>query len=226
MNFQNIQQLRLIHFFVQLDELSALVPKDLPIRKFGESALVIMADMLLKGHELPGDECTENADDRQIELAVLVDDSSLNAGVCKGLFPMATFLGKGYKGSYIPLTAKGKVKPVSIKEAHGEVVIENGVDFIHYAFINTVSAPKEQEFLQALGPLDRVYNKVAEGWEMTQVVHQPTRMEGINCYHFESNLFKTARLTGALNSSSPLMFELLPPSQVNLPGSHLDKMVA
>lgn len=211
----HLNDVKLINFSVDQEEVANLVPLPLKIRDFGGRALISMVDVKLTGMHptfLPK-WCSFNY--RHIAFRLLVEDGHLNDGVAKGIYFLQSFsnrpllvFGGNLISPYHLTTAKFEPNDAGIK-------VKKGNRYVEYELDETPGTQPEGLFYEAVRQVDRAYSTLGKEVFKTQIRREEWPLEAREIKHFTTNFFQTAKLESAYAVIRPIDYNWLPLSKVN-----------
>jgi len=211
-----LHEIRLVNFYVDMEEVRPLVPERIRIRDFNGRALISMVNVMLRNMHpsfLPG---ALNFEYRHIAFRLLVDDSGLNGGEAKGIYFLRSFTDKNLIAAAGALLTDYRLEPAAIHNIDRMLELKQGERFLNYALDPGAVPAADPQLLQTVGALDRAYSLRDEELYMVRILRERWPLRPVECYLFETNFFKTAQLAGAFTVDETIRYEWLPAQAVPL----------
>lgn len=209
-----LHNVKLINFSVEFSELRELVPSGIKIRNVNGRALISMVDVMLKNMHPSFVPKQLHFDYRHIAFRLLVDDSEYNNGESKGIYFLRSFTDK-------PLIVQGgnwltnyKLETAELITFENMLELKQGENYLNYAFKDKPPALKNESLKQNIAALDRAYSMNGNDLQFVKIVREKWPIEWIDCYHFQTNFFKTAQLEGAFKVNEVINYQWLPAENV------------
>jgi uncharacterized protein YqjF (DUF2071 family) len=209
-----LHNVKLVNFSVDISEVESLVPAGIKARSFNGRAMISMVNVLLKNMRpsfVPSALCFSY---RHVAFRLLVEDSDLNDGENKGIYFLRSFTDK-------PLIVLGgkmftdyNLESAQIKSTENMLELRQGDRFLTYALDETVVPARNEELYKVIGSVDRAYSVLGSELRMVQIMREKWPIEPVECYHFQTNFFKTAKLEGAFRVNEVIHYQWLPPKTV------------
>ncbi len=209
-----LHDVKLINFSVDMKEVKSLVPEGIPVLDVNGRAMISMVDVVLKKMHpafVPEQFCFNY---RHIAFRLLVDDRKYNAEP-KGIYFLRSFTDR-------PLIVQGgkwfthyNLETAELESFENMLELKQKNCFLNYAFRDKSPVIKNESLKQKIGRIDRAYSQNGNQLQYVQIVREKWPIEWIDCYHFQTNFFKTAQLECAFKIAEPVYYEWLPPQNVN-----------
>jgi hypothetical protein len=209
-----LNEVKLINFSIDIEEVADQVPFPLKVRDFGGRALISMVDVKLTGMHptfLPK-WCSFNY--RHIAFRLLVEDGHLNEGVAKGIYFLQSFSNQPILVFGGNLISPYHLTTAKFEPNHAGIKVKKGDRFVEYALDETPGTQPEGKFYEAVRQVDRAYSTLGEEVFKTQIRREEWPLEARTVKHFSTNYFKTAKLESAYAVIRPIDYNWLPLSKV------------
>lgn len=209
-----LHNVKLINFSVDTDEVKNLVPEGIRVLDVNGRALISLVDVQLKNMHPSFVPEQLSFQYRHVAFRLLVDDSSLNRGKTKGIYFLRSFTDK-------PLIVQGgkwltdyNLETAKLESFENMLELKQKDKFLDYAFKDRAPQEKDEALKQRIGSIDRAYAMNGRTMQYVKILREKWPIEWIDCYHFQTNFFKTARLEGAFKVAETIYYEWLPPQHV------------
>ena len=153
---------------------------------------------------------------RHIAFRLLIDDSGYNNGECKGIYFLRSFTDKQLIVMGGNMFTDYKLEPAYINSAENMLELRQGDRFLTYALDESSAPPKNEQLYRTIGSIDRAYSMLGNEMRMVQIQREKWPIEPVECYHFQTNFFSTARFEGAFKVNEVIHYQWLPPKSVKL----------
>ena len=154
---------------------------------------------------------------RHVAFRLLVDDSTLNEGINKGIFFFRSFANKPFIVAGGKLLTDYNLELAEIEENPDEVIISQGKHYVKYCIDQFIEPSGEKEELKrTVGALDRAYSVLGKTVRVTQIQREKWPIQLVNCSGFENTFFSTADFQGAFRVAETIYYEWLPPKAIVL----------
>lgn len=205
-----LHDVRLINFSVAMEEVKPLVPQGINILDVNGRAMISMVDVQLKNMHPAFIPEQISFQYRHIAFRLLVNDSALNGGETKGIFFLRSFTDR-------PLIVQGgkwltnyNLETAELESFENMLELKQKDKFLNYAFKDRQPAEKSEALKQRIGSIDRAYSLNGKTLQYVQIMREKWPIEWIDCYHFQTNFFKTALFEGAFKVGETIHYEWLP----------------
>jgi hypothetical protein len=209
-----LHEIKLVNFSVEKEEIEPMLPKGIKLREINGRAMISMVNVMLKNMHPSFVHESINFSYRHIAFRLLVEDAGLNEGQNKGIYFLRSFTDK-------PLIVLGgqwftdyNLENAYINSVENMLELRQGDKFITYALDDLPPAAKNEELRNVIGSLDRAYSVLGEDLRMVQIQREKWPIEWVECYHFQTNFFKTARFEGAFKVNEVIRYQWMPPKKV------------
>jgi len=211
-----LHDVRLVNFSVAMEEVINSVPRNIKVRDFNGRALISMVDVQLKNMHpvfLPSF-CHFNY--RHVAFRLLVDDSTYNEGLNKGIFFYRSFTNNPLIVAGGKLLTDYNLERASIQDNNGEVIISQGRHHVKYCIGGSIEASNNEkdELKKTVGALDRAYSVLGKTIRVTEIQREQWPIQSVACSGFENTFFKTAKLEGAFRVFETIYYQWLPPKDL------------
>ena len=209
-----LHDVRLVNFSVDISEVEKLVPAGIRVRNFNGRGMISMVNVMLKKMHpsfIPG---AINFNYRHVAFRLLIEDSDLNKGQNKGIYFLRSFTDK-------PLIVMGgkwltdyNLESAQLTSTESMLELKQGDKLLTYALDETVIPVRNEELYKVIGSIDRAYSVLDKELRMVQIMREKWPIEPVECYHFQTNFFKTAKLEGAFKVNEVIHYQWLPPKTI------------
>ncbi|MCW3084947.1 MAG: hypothetical protein JWP12_2313 [Bacteroidetes bacterium] len=209
-----LHDVKLINFSVDMEEVKNSVPKGIRILDVEGRAMISMVDVQLKNMHptfVPEQFCFNY---RHIAFRLLVDDSEYS-GEPKGIYFLRSFTNK-------PLIVQGgkwftnyNLETAELESFENMLELKQEDNFLNYAFRDRSPVVKNESLKRTIGNIDRAYSLNGKQLQFVQILREKWPIEWIDCYHFQTNFFKTAQVECAFKVAETIHYQWLPPQNVN-----------
>lgn len=209
-----LHEVKLINFSVDMEELNGPIPPAVKVRNFNGRALISMVDVRLKNMHPSFVPRQIHFDYRHIAFRLLVDDGEYNNGESKGIYFLRSFTDR-------PLIVQGgnwftnyKLETAELIAFENMLELKQGDSYLNYAFKDKQPKEKNEKLKKDIAALDRAYSMNGPELQFIKIVREKWPLEWIDCYHFQTNFFKTAQLEGAFKVNEIINYQWLPAENV------------
>ena len=150
---------------------------------------------------LPG---TTGIDYQHVAFRLLVDDAPFTGIGHKGIYFLKSFTDTKWIAGLGNQLTNFRLSHANIREVGPIFELTQSDKYVHYAFEKIRPETTKPELKTAVGVLDRAYATIGTKLHVTQVRRKHWPIEWMDCYHFETNFFETARLEGAFAIHEPI----------------------
>jgi hypothetical protein len=209
-----LHNIKLINFWVNMDEIIPLVPPHLKIRNFGGRALISMVNVELKKmHPSFLPEATSFGY-RHVAFRLVLDDSRFNKGDYRGIFFLRSFTDKPHIVFGGNLFTDYQLEKAEIICLDRMMELRQEKKYFNYALDLETKANHGQEQIEIIGALDRAYSFRDEELKMVQIQREKWPIRPVNCYLLETNFFKSAEFASAYVVDETIYYKWLSPKTV------------
>jgi uncharacterized protein YqjF (DUF2071 family) len=208
-----LHNVQLINFSVERKEVEPLVPWKIKIRDFNGRAMISMVNVQLQHMHPTFLPESIYFNYQHIGFRLLVDDAYQNGGVHKGIYFIKSFTEK-------PIIAQGgrlftdyNLETAEIIATNQMLALQQGEHYLTYALDENPPVLKDEKLKEHIGNIDRAYSILNGQIRKTQIQRETWPIQWVNCYHFRTNFFKSARLEGAFVVPETIPYEWLPPQK-------------
>lgn len=210
-----LHEVKLINFSVERQEVESFVPWKIRIRDFGGRAMISIVNVLLKNMHPSFLPESLHFSYRHIGFRLLVDDAHWNDGLTrKGIFFIKSFTDKPWVVQGGHLMTDYNLQLAKIICTPQLLALKSGEKFLNYSFEEDHPGPANPGLKQTIGLLDRAYSVLDGQIRVTEIQREKWPLEEINCYHFQTNFFRTARLEGAFKVTQTIPYQWIPPRAI------------
>ncbi|HYV94879.1 MAG TPA: DUF2071 domain-containing protein [Chitinophagales bacterium] len=210
-----LHHIQLVNFSVDAGEMAAFIPKEIKIRLINDRAMISMVNVELKRMHPTFLPSWMQFNYRHVAFRLLVDDSNLSDGKCKGVFffrsftnmPLIVFGGKvisDYNLEHASFHPEGNCFSMKKKES-----------FLSYEVNDKLPPPELPGLKETIGTIDRAYSVLNGKLRMIQIQREKWPIEAVHCSKFEANFFRSAQLEGVFIVKEPIYYHWLPPQFIN-----------
>lgn len=211
-----LHDVRLIQFSIDKKELRPLVPPTLPLYDFNGRALVSMVNVKLPAMKPQFAKSMLKFGYQHIGFRVVVDDSDRFVdGKNKGLYFLRSFTDKPLMVMGANMLTSFNMSKAKIHDEDFMFELRQGNHYLHYAIEKDRPETENEQLFKVIKRVNRAYSQVGGMWRETLVHRKEWPIEWVNCYHFETNFFETARLEGAFIIRKPVRYTWLAPQKVD-----------
>lgn len=211
-----LHEVKLVNFSVDLHEIEQLVPAGIKVRNVNGRAMISMVNVMLKNMHPSFVHSSLNFSYRHIAFRLLIDDSELNDGESKGIYFLRSFTDKAWIVMGGSLFTDYNLETAFVKSAENMLELRQENKFLTYALDDTTAPPRNESLYHTIGSIDRAYSLLGEELRMVQIQREKWPIEPVECYHFQTNFFETARFEGAFKVNEVIHYQWLPPKNVKL----------
>jgi hypothetical protein len=211
-----LHDVKLVNFTVDKAEVEPLVPKGIKVRDINGRAMISMVNVMLRNMHPSFVHPSLNFNYRHIAFRLLVDDSELNDGPSKGIYFLRSFTDRPLLVFGGNLFTDYHLENAEIKCADNLLELRQNDKFLTYALDDTAPVTKNDKLYDLIGTIDRAYSLLGTDIRMVQIQREKWPIQQVECYHFQTNFFQTARLEGAFRVNEVIHYEWLPPKNVML----------
>jgi hypothetical protein len=205
---------QLINFSVEREEIEPFVPWKIKIRDFGGRAMISMVNVYLKNMHPTFVPQSLHFDYRHIGFRLLVDDSQWNGGKHKGIFFIRSFTDNTLIAQGGQLITDYNLEKAQIICTEQLLTLKKNKQFLTYALDDQKPAAANKDLQHTIGAIDRAYSYLDGQIRMTKILREKWPIEWVNCFHFQTNFFETARFEGAFQVNETIYYQWEPPKSV------------
>jgi len=208
-----LHDVRLVNFLVHPDEIQPLVPSTIPIRKFGDKAMISMVNVRLKKMRPDFLPAGLDFNYEHIGFRLLIEDAPLNTGTNKGIYFIKSFTDKAWitwGGRYF---TDYQLEQATISWTPQQFNLQQDNLYVSYSISNQAPDP-QPELKEIIGQLDRAYSVQKEHLRMVQIQREKWPLEELAVTDFKTNFFRTAEFIGAFRVPETIFYTWLPPQQL------------
>lgn len=209
----SLHDIRIVNFFVDMDEVKNNVPEQIRIRSFNGRAMISLVNVMLRDMRPQFFPQAMHFDYRHIAFRLLVDDAALNKGTAKGLYFLQSFTDSVFATNAGNLFTDYRLEHAQVHAIDNMLELQQGDKFLNYA-LDFHDEPVFREQLQLTGQLDRAYSVMADELRMTKICRTQWPLKPTGCYLFETNFFKTAELAAAFRITDKIDYQWMPPQTI------------
>lgn len=211
-----LHQVKLINFSVEREEVEPYVPWKIKIRDIGGRAMISIVNVSLKNMHPTFLPESLHFDYRHIGFRLLIDDSQWNEGINKGIYFIRSFTDKAFIAQGGQLMTDYKLEKAEIICTDELLTLRKENQFLTYALDDQKSVVTNIDLYTTIGALDRAYSILDGQIRMTKIVREKWPIEWVNCYHFKTNFFETARFEGAFQVNETIYYQWEPACSLRL----------
>lgn len=196
--YGELHDVKLIQFSVDLKELEPMIPKELPVRNFDGRGMISMVNVKLKKMHPSFLHSSLGFSYQHVAFRLLLEDAPYNEDQHnKGIFFLKSFTTRPIVVKSGNLMTDYQLHTAEINDKNNLFELKFGDQYLHYAIEEGKPAQRQDWLKPEIKAIDRAYSVLDDTVRVTQVERKGWPIEWVDCYHFETNFFKTARLEGA-----------------------------
>lgn len=196
-----LHDIKLINFSVEKEEVLSAVPQPLKVLDYKGRALISMVNVQLKDMRM--DILPVKFHYRHIAFRLLLDDSQYD-GKQHGIYFYQSFTDSPLMVWGGKMMTDFNLSLAKIVEAGNCLELKQGDRFLHYGISHKPPAEFNDTLKKKVGAVDRAYSVNNGVVKMLRISREEWPLEWVNCYHFQTNFFETARLEGAFRIVKPI----------------------
>lgn len=205
---------QLINFSVEREEVEPYVPWKIKIRDFGGRAMISMVNVYLKNMHPTFVPQSLHFDYRHIGFRLLVDDSQWNEGLYKGIFFIRSFTDNALIAQGGQLMTDYNLEKAEIICTDELMALKKDNKFLTYALDEQKPVVINKDLHHTIGAIDRAYSHLDGLIRMTKIQREKWLIEWVNCFHFQTNFFETARFEGAFRVNETIYYQWEPAKSI------------
>jgi hypothetical protein len=202
---------QLINFSVEREEVEPFVPWKIKIRDVGGRAMISMVNVSLKNMHPTFVPQSLHFDYRHIGFRLLIDDSHWNGGLQKGIFFIRSFTDNTLIARGGQLMTDYNLEKAEIISTNELLALKKDKQYLTYALNEQKPVAANKDLQHTIGTIDRAYSYLDGQIRMTRILREKWPIEWVNCYHFQTNFFETARFEGAFQVNETIYYQWEPP---------------
>ena len=207
-----LQDVRLINFSVDIEEVKPLVPAELSIRNFNGRAVISMVNVHLRHMRPKGLPKALGFHYQHIGFRLLIDDAHLNKGEAKGIYFLRSFTDTPWVAKVGNWMTHYRLSKARIEDPFN-FELTQGDQFLRYRLTHE-QAEQDDQLKAMIQAVDRAYAVDYNSLLKTQIQREQWPIQWVGCEGFETNFFKSARFLGAFEVPEVIDYEWLPPEKV------------
>lgn len=204
-----LHNVRLVNFSVDKTELEHMVPKQLKVRDFNGRAMISMVSVELRNMS-PSFLPVLRFGYRHIAFRLLIDDSSYNNGLSKGIYFLRSFTDKNWVALAGQQMTIYNLEHAQIEGNADCMELKQGNKYISYQLQDHTPAAFNPSLKDTIQAIDRAYAVVGDTVKKVQIVREKWPIEWVECTEFKTNFFRTARFEGAFKVAETIYYKWLP----------------
>lgn len=209
-----LHEVKLVNLSVDISEVENLVPAGIRVRNFNGRAIISLVNVMLKNMHPSFVPEAFGFNYRHVAFRLLVEDSHLNDGQSKGIYFLRSFTDKPMIVLGGQLLTDYNLENAQLTCTESMLELKQGDKFLTYALDESVIPQKNEELFKVIGSIDRAYSVLGNDLRMVRIMREKWPIEPVECYHFQTNFFITARLEGAFKVNEVIHYQWLPPQNV------------
>lgn len=150
---------------------------------------------------------------RHIGFRLLVEDAQWNEGINKGIYFIKSFTDNPFIVQGGKLFTDYHLEKAQIICTDQLLTLKQQDRFLTYALDENVPTQTDPKLKESIQTIDRAYSILGGQIRKTQIQREKWPIEWVNCYHFQTNFFKTARFEGAFQVNETIYYEWEPPQK-------------
>ncbi len=205
-----LHNVQLINFSVDKKEIESLVPWKIRIRDYKGRALISMVNVQLKHMHPTFLPSVVQFNYQHVAFRLLIEDSQYGYDQNHGIYFLRSFTDK-------PLIVQGgrwltsyNLEKAELLETPNVFSLRQKEQFLTYALDDEQPATTDAYLYQEVSRIDRAYSLIHNTLYRTQIVREQWPIQWVNCYHFRTNFFETARVEGAFRVREKIDYQWLP----------------
>jgi hypothetical protein len=198
---------QLINFSVDREEVEPYVPWKIKIRDIEGRALISMVNVRIQNMHPTFVPQSLHFAYRHIGFRLLIDDTQWNGGLHKGIFFIRSFTNNSLIAQGGQLITDYHLEKAEIVCTDELLALKKDTQFLTYALDKQKPSPVNKDLQQTIAAIDRAYSYYDGQIRMTKIMREKWPIEWVNCYHFKTNFFKTARFEGAFQVNQPIHYQ-------------------
>ncbi|MCU0431876.1 MAG: DUF2071 domain-containing protein [Bacteroidia bacterium] len=209
-----LHQIRLINFYVDADEVRALLPAPLKLRLVNGRALISMINVSLQKMRASFMPPVFDFSYYHAGFRLLVDDSELNGGVSKGVYFLQSFTDKPLMQMGGNLLTNYRFSQANITVIDNMLELRSGTKFLNWAIDTAHSGTGNEQLRETIASIDRAYSVANGQVKMVRILRERWPIRPAEGYLFETNFFTTARFAGAFVVDQKIDYTWLPAHEI------------
>ncbi len=205
-----LHEVKLINFSVEREEVEPFVPWKIKIRDVNGRAMISMVNVSLKNMHPTFLPQSLHFDYRHIGFRLLIDDSCWNGGISKGIYFIRSFTESTLIAQGGQLITDYNLEKAEIICTNELLTLKKEDQFLTYALDDQKPKTTYTNLYSTIGAIDRAYSVVDGQIRMTRILREKWPIKWVNCYHFKTNFFKTARFEGAFQVNETIYYQWEP----------------
>lgn len=207
-----LHDIRLVNFYVDMDEVLPLVPRAIRVRNFNGRAMISMVNVMLRRMHPSFVPEALHFEYRHIAFRLLVDDAGLQEGEAqsKGIYFLRSFTDKPLIAAAGGLLTDYNLEQAKIDNIDRMLELKQGGHFLNYALDLSAGYAGNKNLLETTAALDRAYSVRDNELCMVKILRERWPIRPAECYLFETDFFKTAELAGAFTVDEVIHYKWLP----------------
>lgn len=192
-----LHNIRLVNFWVDINEVREQVPRRLKIRNFNGKALISLVNVELEKMHPSFLPAAYHFHYRHVAFRLLLDDSDYNDGENKGVFFLRSFTqNKRIVGGGNLLTDY-HLEHAEIRNLDRMMNLQQGNKYFNYAIDPGSEIKTDEEQRKIIGAIDRAYSMHDGQIKMVRIMREKWPIRQVECYLAETNFFETAKPASA-----------------------------
>jgi hypothetical protein len=209
-----LHEIKIINFSVEKREAESYIPWKINIREFEGRAMVSMVNVYLRHMHPSFVHESLHLNYRHISFRLLVEDRKWNHGINKGVYIIQSFTDRALIAQGGQLFTDFRLEKADIVCTDQLLALKKDEKFLTYALDDHIPALTNKNLHQTISALDRAYSELDGQIRMTKIRQEKWPIVPVNCYHFRTNFFETARLEGAFQVNEPIQYQWEPPQNM------------
>lgn len=192
-----LHNVQLINFSVEKKEIESMIPWKIHLRDYKGRALISMVNVQLKHMHPTFLPSAFHFNYRHVAFRVLIDDTTYNSGKNHGIFFLRSFTDKTLIAQGGKWLTNYNLETAELVATPQLLTIKQDTHFLNYAIDDELATKEDSYLYEQVSEIDRAYSLINNTVYKTQIMREKWPIEWVNCYHFSTNFFETARLEGA-----------------------------
>jgi len=210
-----LHNVQLINFSVDKKEVEAMVPWKIRLRDYHGRALISIVNVELRHMHPTFLPSMLHFNYRHVGFRLLVDDSHYNDGQNHGIFFLRSFTDNALIAQGGRWLTSYNLEMADLVATDQLFALKQGDSFLTYALDSEAPVQMDAGLYQAVSRIDRAYALLNNTVYKTQIMREKWPLEWVNCYHFKTSFFETARLEGAFRVKEKIDYQWLPAERVS-----------
>ncbi len=209
-----LHQVQLINFSVEREEVESLVPWKIKLHNYKSRALISMVNVQLRHMHPTFLPSSVHFNYQHIGFRLLIEDAHYAHDYHCGIFFLRSFTDKSLIVQGGKLLTNYNLEKADIIATPQMLTLRQNDSFLTYALDDNAPSLTDDYLYQQVSQIDQAYALIDNTVCKTQIMREKWPIEWVNCYHFQTNFFQTARLEGAFCVKETIDYQWLPAKPV------------